>query len=357
VLASRAPRDPYRDKDGLVPTAPRWLRDRPRGSRSLPALAGLATLLAAVAAPAASAAGPIETERVGIRALEVELSTLDARTGGALAAEERATSALSAARAQVRANAAELRRLRREHRAAQVLLAKRLVAIYRHRPPSLIEILLSTGGLASTLDASRSLQRIGELDDGVVRQLEGTRRRMAAARVALLAERRAAAQALVVATARRRRLQAVAEDRRAALERSRRTLGALSAQEARRRAAAAAQARAARLAALRAARARVDTRLSEDLAAPAPVLAPPPPAGSAPSQAVLDRIAQCESGGNPSAVSAGGQYRGKYQFDPSTWRANGGTGDPARAPEAVQDRVAARLYAARGSAPWPICGR
>jgi len=70
----------------------------------------------------------------------------------------------------------------------------------------------------------------------------------------------------------------------------------------------------------------------------------------------LQRIARCESGGNPRAVSAGGTYRGKYQFSRATWRALGGSGDPAAAPEAEQDRVAARLYAQRGSAPWPVCG-
>jgi peptidoglycan hydrolase-like protein with peptidoglycan-binding domain len=53
--------------------------------------------------------------------------------------------------------------------------------------------------------------------------------------------------------------------------------------------------------------------------------------------ATLQRIAQCESGGNPSAVSADGTYRGKYQFDRETWRAMGGTGDPADAPEAEQN--------------------
>jgi resuscitation-promoting factor RpfB len=78
--------------------------------------------------------------------------------------------------------------------------------------------------------------------------------------------------------------------------------------------------------------------------------------GTAWEQATLRKIAQCESGGNPRAVSASGQYRGKYQFDQSTWEANGGTGDPAAAPEAEQDRVAASLYAARGPAPWPVCG-
>jgi Transglycosylase-like domain/Putative peptidoglycan binding domain len=72
--------------------------------------------------------------------------------------------------------------------------------------------------------------------------------------------------------------------------------------------------------------------------------------------ATLERIAQCESGGDPTAVSADGTYRGKYQFDRETWRQMGGSGDPAEAPEAEQDRIAAKLLAARGTAPWPNCG-
>ena len=73
--------------------------------------------------------------------------------------------------------------------------------------------------------------------------------------------------------------------------------------------------------------------------------------------AMLEKIAQCESSGNPAAVSAGGRYRGKYQFSRATWRAYGGVGDPAAAPEAEQDRIAAKLYAARGTSPWPACAR
>ena len=71
--------------------------------------------------------------------------------------------------------------------------------------------------------------------------------------------------------------------------------------------------------------------------------------------AELKKIAQCESGGNPRAVSPDGTYRGKYQFDQSTWEAWGGKGDPAKASERTQDRVALRLYRARGTAPWPNC--
>jgi hypothetical protein len=70
----------------------------------------------------------------------------------------------------------------------------------------------------------------------------------------------------------------------------------------------------------------------------------------------LDSIASCESGGDPTAVSSDGSYRGKYQFDFGTWESVGGSGDPAAAPEAEQDYRAALLYSHSGSSPWPVCG-
>jgi len=70
----------------------------------------------------------------------------------------------------------------------------------------------------------------------------------------------------------------------------------------------------------------------------------------------LTAIAACESGGDPTVVSADGSYRGKYQFSFSTWATVGGAGDPAAAPEHEQDYRAALLYARSGSSPWPVCG-
>ncbi|UTI65087.1 peptidoglycan-binding protein [Paraconexibacter antarcticus] len=73
---------------------------------------------------------------------------------------------------------------------------------------------------------------------------------------------------------------------------------------------------------------------------------------------LLESIALCESGGDPTMVSASGRYRGKYQFDRKTWASVGGSGDPAAAPESEQDRRAQTLLSRRGaSAAWPACAK
>ena len=76
-----------------------------------------------------------------------------------------------------------------------------------------------------------------------------------------------------------------------------------------------------------------------------------------PPPGVWDVLARCESTSNWSAVSPGGTYRGGLQFDLPTWRAYGGTGLPNQASRAEQIRVAERLRAVRGFAPWPVCSR
>jgi hypothetical protein len=83
----------------------------------------------------------------------------------------------------------------------------------------------------------------------------------------------------------------------------------------------------------------------------------PATGGASTASPHLEAIAACESGGDPTAIGGGGTYRGKYQFDLSTWQSVGGSGDPAAASEAEQDQRAAMLYAQSGATPWPVCGR
>jgi uncharacterized protein YabE (DUF348 family) len=98
--------------------------------------------------------------------------------------------------------------------------------------------------------------------------------------------------------------------------------------------------------------------------------APPPPSssssGSSSSSAPADTsglnwdaVANCESGGNWHINSGNGFYGG-LQFDYSTWLANGGGQYASRADLASREQqiaIANKLYAARGSSPWPVCGQ
>jgi uncharacterized protein YabE (DUF348 family) len=72
-----------------------------------------------------------------------------------------------------------------------------------------------------------------------------------------------------------------------------------------------------------------------------------------------DAVANCESGGNWH-INTGNGFYGGLQFDYSTWLSNGGGAYAPRADLAsrsAQIAVATKVYNARGSSPWPVCGQ
>ncbi|ABM08087.1 resuscitation-promoting factor [Paenarthrobacter aurescens] len=92
--------------------------------------------------------------------------------------------------------------------------------------------------------------------------------------------------------------------------------------------------------------------------APTPQAAAAAPAASgptgAPNEAMWDRIAQCESGGNWS-INTGNGYYGGLQFSSPTWLANGGGAyapNASLATKAQQIEIANRLYAKNGLSDW-----
>ncbi|WP_104042947.1 resuscitation-promoting factor [Arthrobacter sp. ZGTC412] len=99
--------------------------------------------------------------------------------------------------------------------------------------------------------------------------------------------------------------------------------------------------------------------------APAPALAPAAKASAntgaaAPAmmnEAMWDKIAQCEAGGNWS-INTGNGYYGGLQFDIQTWLGSGGgtyAPNASLASKAQQIDIANRVYAQRGLQPWG-CG-
>ncbi|MFA9444768.1 transglycosylase family protein [Egicoccus sp. AB-alg6-2] len=72
--------------------------------------------------------------------------------------------------------------------------------------------------------------------------------------------------------------------------------------------------------------------------------------------AMWDRLAQCESGGNWS-INTGNGYYGGLQFTLSSWRAVGGSGYPHHHSRAEQINRGERLLAIQGWGAWPACSR
>lgn len=285
----------------------------------------------------------------------MQIAGLDARHAQASAAYDGARTRLQEVRASIRTNTANLAQARKDFSFAQDQLSKRISAAYRQPRPSGLEVILRSRSLSEAIDRVGIMERVQRQDGDLIETIAAARERMRKARVQLVADQKAAKRESSEARLRLGEIRTVRNAQRGALLSARRQLAVMIAAEAQR------QAASARLASLRAAQRRIVQRVGSGSApaTPTPVAAPAPaPSGGGNPGSALDKIAQCESGGNPTAVSPSGLYRGKYQFDPQTWQSLGGQGsDPAAAPEAEQDRVAGILYGQRGAAPWPVCGR
>ncbi len=101
---------------------------------------------------------------------------------------------------------------------------------------------------------------------------------------------------------------------------------------------------------------------STTTAPPPPTTVYIPPPAPTNVDAHLLRIATCESGQNPTAVSSTGSFRGAWQFwhdgRGSTWLAYGGgefASDPIYATFDQQFVVARSVYAGSGPGAWPVC--
>ncbi len=299
-------------------------------------LVGVAGISVAVSAPSA------DSTRSRIRVLEQRVIDANRAIPAARQAEQQAMRRLAASEQRLEQIRTQLSRRTASHRAGQAVLAGRLRDIYRAgEQDPLVTALLSAGGLAALASERAGAERIAREDARLVARLRSDRRAVVRIERDRQRDEARAQAARDDAAAHRAALEALRDRRAQALRTARKDLARIEAREQagdRRRARAAAAA-----------------------TAPGATTATTPRSGrwpavpGGPSRAVLDRIAQCESGGNPRSIGGGGQFRGKYQFMQSTWEAMGGTGDPAAASEAEQDYRAAVLFVKWGPGQWPVC--
>ncbi len=322
---------------------------RLRGVAAAFGTAGAITLIA-LAGGLAAQNGAADSQRGEVRALEAELVAVEGQASAAAQAHAEAAMRAEQLEVDIKENTRRLRQARRDLATSQQRLADRLVTIYAEEPPDFIEVLLTSGDLTDAVQAHDALETIGRSDQRILRTVRASRTRLRGAREELVASRVEVREAERAAAAEAQRLNGLLAQRRAVLGQARARLQTLEVAEEERRA----QTRA-----IAAAQREGEAAIRDQAGGGSPsgggAPAGPAPQGNMASH--LARIAQCESGGDPTAVSSSGQYRGKYQFDQQTWEALGGSGDPAAAPVAEQDARAAALYQARGPAPWPVCGR
>ena len=305
----------------------------------------------------------VDAQRGQVRTLEAELTGIDQQASAAAGAHAEAQRRVADLRERIAETVVSLRETRAAHAVAVQRLSDRLVAIYTGEPPpSLVEVLLTSGGLSDAIQAQGALEAIGDADAAIVSSLEAQPRpahpprvraadeprggrgqpgrgRVPDGRASEPAERPAGRARPRPRQPRRPAGPAIAERGGPA----RQPQGGGGGRRPRRGGPAAPG----------------GSGTAPAAPAPSAPAAAPEATTSTPGTSVaaaLERIAQCESGGNPRAVSSNGLYFGKYQFSLGTWQGVGGQGNPAEAPEEEQDRRAAILYAQSGPAPWPVCG-
>jgi len=338
-------------------------------------LPGLATSAGSPATPGPS--NGVALARQHVR--EVEQQLIDVQTAASQGANDYATASSQVAvlKDSIRVNEAQLALTKVELAAAQTALAKRIVGLYTNPPPSMMQVLVSSGSISSALDSYDLMQHIADEDNALVKGFMGDHHRLQVLDATLRKDQASAIANRNEAAQRLSQLRTLAGERSVLLasataslshaEASAAQLAALRDEQAQAAAAARAQASASQVVSA--------TPHSSGGASTAPssgsgsgsdvstVGSQPSSAGSSGSgsvsgglMAILMKIAQCESGGNPHAVSPGGQYRGMFQFTFATWAAVGGQGDPAQASAGEQIQRAAILYERSGPGQWPVCG-
>lgn len=347
-------------------------------------VAGAASVVVpSLAASAGSPTTPGPSSSVAVarqRVRDLEQQLINVQSSASQSANDYATASaqVTVLSDSIRVNQAQLVLTKAQLASAQTALARRIVGLYTNPPPSMMQVLVSSGSISSALDSYDLMQHIADEDDALVKGFMGDHQRLQTLNATLQKDQAAAVANQDQVAQRVNQLRTLAGERSVLLAAATSSLSH-------------AEASAAQLAALRAEQARAAAAARAQASVTQVVSATPHSTGSSTGagsgttvsstgsqsgsggsgassssggsgsvsgslMAILMKIAQCESGGNPHAISPSGQYRGMFQFTFATWAAVGGHGDPAQASVAEQIHRAAILYERSGPGQWPVCG-
>lgn len=265
---------------------------------------------AAVSTPCAGAAS-LAAERGRARSIGEQISTLDARLAGIVDQFASATTRLASVDAQIAQNEHQLKVAVFQVSVARKVLSARAVAMYKERDTSFVDVLVGSSSFADMLSQLTFLSKLSQYDDGVLGELQATRREVTDKELALKADRQAASTLLAQQTAERARIRSALAQRQGTLHGLQKEITRLEAE-------------------LR--KPVVKAQKAAVVSLPAPTGNGVPTGGWWPvikdassangiSPDGLYRLMMIESGGNASIVGgSGGRFCGLFQYFPGTWK-------------------------------------
>jgi len=304
-------------------------------------------------APAQTPQSAVATARQRVRELEQQLVSVQDAASASASVYSSANARVALLTEEIRTNRAELAQTKIDIVSARAALRQRVLTLYADPPPSVMEVLLMSGSIPSALDSYDLMQHIAGQDSALVNQFTADRDRLTTLGQSLHSDAQSAIADRAIAAQNLAQLRGLAQQRSGLLATATGVLNQAEASAAQVAAVAQASARAKAAASANASSHQIVGSLPHSgghVSPPGSVSFPTGLSG------ILARIAACESGGNPAAISPSGLYRGMYQFTYSTWASVGGSGDPAAASAAEQTMRAAILYQRSGPGQWPVCG-
>lgn len=210
---------------------------------ALLAVAGLATVVPS--SPSLADPSAVQRQKAQVQRLESQLAAIDAQAARAAEAYNGAQWRFTEAEKRIDANTRSQVMTRKRLTVAQGVLAGRLRDIYVNPPPSVVEVIVSTGSITGAVDGADMIQIIGKRDGAVVGGIRGDLDHLRTIRVQLVKDRATARDQVQEAARRRAEVNAILRRRQAVVNSARGELKRLiREEEARKRAEAAAQKRA-----------------------------------------------------------------------------------------------------------------
>lgn len=307
---------------------------------------------------------PVAVARQRVRGLEQQLTSVQNAASATAGSYLTASARVQLLQSAIRMTSAQLALTQAQIISSRAALSQRVLTLYADPPPSLMEILVSTGSISSALDSYDLMRHIANEDTRLVNAFVHDRTRLISLSASLKVDANSAIANRDAVARQLNQLRSLAGQRSALLASATTVLSRSVAS-------------AAQIAALRAEQARA-AAAAKAHSTPHQIIGGTPSSGGGTASgsgsgagsgtgaslgsgggglsAILWKIAMCESGGNSHAISPNGQFRGMFQFTYATWASVGGSGDPAVASASEQILRAGILYRRDGPGQWPVCG-